>query len=33
MVGAGSMVKMFNSIFVSSFIINLFKIDTRFTSL
>ena len=27
------MVKMFNSIFVSSFIIKLFKIDGRFTSL
>ena len=31
--GTGSMVKMFNSIFVSSFIIKLFKIDGRFTSL
>ena len=33
--GTGSMVKIFNSIFVSSFIIKLFKIhvDGRFTSL
>ena len=31
--GTGSMVKMCNSIFVSSFIIKLFKIDGRFTSL
>ena len=29
----GSMVKMLNSIFVSSFIIKLFKLDGRFTSL
>ena len=31
--GTGSMVKIFNSIFVSSFIIKLFKLDGRFTSL
>ena len=33
--GTGSMVKMFNSIFVSSFIIKLhvFKLDGSFTSL
>ena len=31
--GAGSMVKMFNSIFVSSLIIKLFKLDGKFTSL
>ena len=30
---AGSMVKMLNSIFVFSFIIKLFKLDGRFTSL
>ena len=29
----GSMVKMLTSIFVSSFIIKLFKLDGRFTSL
>ena len=31
--GNWSMVKMFNSIFVSSFIIKLFKLDGRLTSL
>ena len=31
--GTGSMDKMFNSIFVSSFIIKLFKLDGSFTSL
>ena len=31
--GAGSMVKMFNSIVVSSFITKLFKLDGKFTSL
>ena len=31
--GTGSMVKMLNSIFVSSFITKLFKIGGRFTSL
>ena len=31
--GTGSIVKMFNAIFVSTFIIKLFKLDGRFTSL
>ena len=31
--GTGNMVIIFNSIFVSSFIIKLFKLDGRFTSL
>ena len=31
--GTGSMVTMFASIFISSFIIKLFKIDGRFTFL
>ena len=31
--GTGSMVKMFNSIIVSSFIIKLFKLNGRFTPL
>ena len=31
--GTGNKVKRFNSIFVSSFIIQLFKLDGRFTSL